>query len=210
MEAAKDSIKLKYALNCKALKDQKVYRAMDIDGLINCVAQTDANKKNLLNSATDVDDFIKKFETIKNPTYVSKAITSTTPHRCGIRHIVDKYRQTSKFGKSIALLEINIKKGTAFGKDFSDMDVSFHNETDTSYELILQPKQKIKINSISKDNNGTSLFKVKPHNTSVFDIFGIRQTWWVPFVCRKPRDSRVVQWSLERSRDYIKTSFDVE
>ncbi len=86
-----------------------------------------------------------------NIVYQSKGITSTSTDKM----IAQGNAQRSK--KSITLdngkqftcqliMKINVKKGTAFGKDFED--TTFGND-DYNSEVILAPDQKIKINSAS-------------------------------------------------------------
>lgn len=133
-----------------------VYRGIDLERLLR---YTKIDKDDLFCERSCFDRFIEVFEkdekaklqrrlvkyiNVKKPIYQTNSITSTSLDR----DIAVEYH--SKRHDIPILMTIALKKGTAFGKDFSK--TSFGSD-DYNREVILKPSQKIKLNSAKLENN---------------------------------------------------------
>lgn len=151
------ALKLKKNLMSSEIpEDMTVYRGVGFDKLLSSVGNNNSKNVDVIKSCIEkLGDKDSKLTSQdfsgNNIVYQSKGITSTSTDKM----IAQGNAQRSK--KSITLdngkqftcqliMKINVKKGTAFGKDFED--TTFGND-DYNSEVILAPDQKIKINSAS-------------------------------------------------------------
>ena len=151
LSVALRSLKFKYALYAKKLDvELDVFRATRVAGVQKCVENWSNKFKGHEKAVESFLNQIKKFEKGKingEVIYMDKAVTSTTPDEVEL-----SYHLSRNMGKTdrCVKMEIKINKNTAFGIDFKDPSVSF-NDTQFNYELILKPKQKIKLTEIKEN-----------------------------------------------------------
>ena len=151
------ALKLKKNLMSSEIpEDMTVYRGVGFDKLLSSVGNNNSKNVDVIKSCIEkLGDKDSKLTSQdfsgNNIVYQSKGITSTTTDKMlaqghaqrSLKFITNPVE--SEFA-CMLIMEIKLKKGTAFGKDFRN--TTFGSD-DYNSEVILAPDQKIKINSAS-------------------------------------------------------------
>ncbi len=119
-----------------------VYRGMGINGFLKCI-KVDENK--LSKEFTDVkkvDDMLVNYVNKHMPLFQSASISSTSLEKS----IAETFAELAPDEFKI-IMEISLKKGTAFGKNISKTFAGSGEMGQLAKEIILKPMQKIKVKS---------------------------------------------------------------